>query len=1197
MHKKTNTVRLVCLILTLILCVSQAFSGNSILLFANTETVTDSTNLPSQTSHPTMTPSPTPQTSSGPGITPEITATPDIETTPDVSIPTQEPVVQPPVAEIRLMFTTDLHGNLTTTEYETGAYNSTGTLARCATLFNQARAEKPAGNTFQFDIGDQLYNYSTDYIFEQDSTSVQPIYSAMKSMGYDAITLGNHEFDYNLSYIQNQIANSGLQDICVVSNVKLTSTKKTVWKQNMMLTRTVTLTDGSTMDIKIGIIGETQPGLSGKRSKYSNTLTTEDIVANTQAEAKNLKAQGADLIVVLSHSGVGTAENPENMAPNVSYALTKIPEVDVVLCGHEHRYFPSSSPESAKYYKLSGIDAATGLANGKNLIMVANKGASIGIADLSITRGADNTIQILDRKSSIRNASADVPADEAVNNNFLGKWRSIFTATYSNILGEISDAESYNNYFAPVEDNSLIQLINNAKMTRALKVIQTNKTDYANYPVVAATSYVKCGSDDDKEYVSYTDYFLESYLSNLQIYKTGVFLYPISGAQLREWMEWSASAYNTTPPGHNASGSALSADGTQFNQTMFQSEWNSDPSNFYIFDGMEYTIDTSIEPRYNFAGTQINNTNRITSLTINGVPVKDNDTLIMATNNLSVSTNPFLVAISDQKIYGAQSIRWRTVIKEYLEAFSLNSTLNHVADDNWNVLTGANSTQILKSALTSEELAIKKNWIISKEGMDSDFIYYLVDLWKKNNNDTAGPNIVATALSDELSHSAVTVMVRANDRSGIAELKYAKGKYTEKADVWNDAEPIADRFDCKENGIYTIFAKDTLGNRRVSYIRILNINADTISAPIVNTFTNRKTEISGIAAPKSTVYIKTPSGKNYSTTATATGEFTCTVAPQDADSTLYVYAVDSNGRTSPRVTITVSRTGPNQPSLDTVKSNSKKVTGNICDTFAYPILYSKEKNIVYVPETDGKSLYKASAAYDEGCKIVEVPCTIATAGAFTITLPQYLPGNTGVTLYTLDSSARKSLSVNKTIAQKKPPKPALLTSFVSNATTKIKVSCGEKCNLYAKVGKKRYSHKTVSYDSSTYSYEYTIPIPKTNTGTKISVFASNSVGTSAAITARRKETVPNTPKITSVNLKKHTVKGSVHFINANHEKSTLSASKTKVYLKVNGKKYKAKIASNGNFTIKVPTLAKGQTYSIWAKNVNGVSVIQKKKVK
>ena len=76
-----------------------------------------------------------------------------------------------------------------------------------------------------------------------------------------------------------------------------------------MLSRTVTLSDGTLMDLKIGVIGETQPGLSTKRTKYTNTLTTEDIVKSTQAQAQALKAQGADLIVVLSHSGIGE-DNP-----------------------------------------------------------------------------------------------------------------------------------------------------------------------------------------------------------------------------------------------------------------------------------------------------------------------------------------------------------------------------------------------------------------------------------------------------------------------------------------------------------------------------------------------------------------------------------------------------------------------------------------------------------------------------------------------------------------------------------------------------------------------------------------------------------------------------------------------------------------------------------------------------------------------
>ena len=743
----------------------------------------------------------------------------------------------------------------------------------------------------------------------------------------------------------------------------------------MMLTRKVTASDGSTMDINIGIVGETQPTLSSKRSKYANTLSTQDIIENTQEQAIALKAAGADLVVVLAHSGVGT-ENGSGSGSfsNVGYALTKIPEVDVVLCGHSHQYFPSSRSASSNYYEISGIDKETGLANGKNLIMVAANGAGVGIADLTVTKSTDSTLQIVNRTSTIREATEDVTIDNDINNNYMGTWKNALISTYSNILGEISNPASYNNYFAPLEDNSLIQFINNAKMNHALKIINTTKTSYANLPVIAASTYIKSGSDDDKEYVSFSDYFLESYLSNLQIYKTGVFLYEITGNQLREWIEWSASAYQTTSNTTSVSSSAISNEEGNYSQTLLQSDWNSNFNNFYVFDGVEYVIDTTVEPRYDIVGNKISNSQRISNLTRNGVVISDTDEFIIATNNLSTNANSLINEINAQKIYGAASLRWRTVIKDYLEAFSLNSTMGNVADDNWHVMTAKNSSQVVKSALTSEKIAQTKEWITNTIAADSNFIYYNIDMSKENTNDTIGPNIIATALSDELSHSSVTVSVQATDRSGVTSVKYAKGKFTTKSDIWQDATAISTSFECKKNGIYTILATDTIGNSSVHYIRIQNINDNTISAPIVDTFTNRKSTITGTAPAKSTVYIKIAGGKTYSTTASASGSFSCKIPTQKANTVIYIYAVDSSGRTSPRVTITVSRTGPNKPTLRTINSNSKKITGNINDTFAYPILYIASKNTVYVPKTDGKMLYKASSAYDASARIVEVQC-------------------------------------------------------------------------------------------------------------------------------------------------------------------------------------------------------------------------------
>lgn len=1174
MLKHATKIRILSILLIFILCIPQSFPNMK--LYANADTTTTPT-------EEVVEPSNTPATSSPDLVTPDVTSSAAATSVPESNA----------TADLRMIFTTDVHGNLTTTDYETGTSNATGTLARCSTLIKQARAEKPSGNTFLFDVGDQLYDYSTDYIYEHNSASVQPIYLAMKAMGYDAITLGNHEFDYNLAYIQNQISNSGLQDICVVSNVTYNTTKKNVWKKNMMLTRTVTLSDGSTTDIRIGIIGETQPGLSRRRTNYKNTLLTESIVKNTKKEAQELKEQGADIIVVLSHSGVGTSENPTSEATNVSYALTKIPEVDVVLCGHAHKYFPSDRPESSIYYKLSGIDKETGLTNGKNLIMVANKGASIGIADLTIKKDENNTVQIVDRQSIIRDATADVAVDEDINNNYMGTWKKSFVATYSNILGEISVSSSYNNYFATLEDNSIMQLLNDAKMSRALQITQTTETEYAKLPIIAASSYIKCGSDDDKDFVSFSDYFLESYLSNIQIYKTGIYLYKITGKQLREWMEWCASAYATTVT--NSAPEMKLSDIASCSQTLLQKDWNADTSNFYVFDGVEYTIDTSVSPRYNYDGDKISDSQRISSITRNGVEITDTDTFVIATNKLSESSSLFEDIIK-QKIYGAPNIRWRTIVKNYLEAISQNTTLGYVADNNWQVKTAPESTQIVKSSSDSEKLASQKEWITDMIGQDSDFAYYNIDMNKKDTTDTTGPNIIATPLSEKLSNSSVKVAVRVNDRSGIASIKYAKGKYTTKADVWNTASTVKDTFTCKENGIYSIYATDTLGNSRVVYVRITNINGDTISTPIVDTFTNRKTAVTGTASAKSTVYVKISGKKTYTTTAKASGKFSCTVPPQKSGTTIYVYAIDSSGRTSPRTTITVSRTGPNKPTLNTIVSNSKKITGNINDTFTYPIIYVEEKGVVYVPETDGVDLYKSSTVYDKNCSIQKIPCHIAANGTFTITLPRYFPGGTTVTLYTLDSSSRKSISTSKKIVQKIPPKPALTTDFVSNGTTSMKILCGERCSLYAKIDAKTYRHTSVTYDFKKHVYLYVINIPKTNTGSKIYFYALNSAGKSTVVSAPRKETVPNTPAITSVSYKKHILKGSVHFINTSYAKSSLSTSKTKVYVKIGQKTYKAKLFTNGRFYVKSKKIKKGTTIRIWATNVNGCSPAKSKKI-
>ena len=78
-------------------------------------------------------------------------------------------------ANLRLIFTSDIHGQVTTEDYENGTVFTTGGLSRTATLIKEAKREVDGSNFMLFDLGDSLYDYTTDYIYNYDSSTKQPV--------------------------------------------------------------------------------------------------------------------------------------------------------------------------------------------------------------------------------------------------------------------------------------------------------------------------------------------------------------------------------------------------------------------------------------------------------------------------------------------------------------------------------------------------------------------------------------------------------------------------------------------------------------------------------------------------------------------------------------------------------------------------------------------------------------------------------------------------------------------------------------------------------------------------------------------------------------------------------------------------------------------------------------------------------------
>lgn len=1164
-------------------------------------------------------------------------------------------------ADLRIVFTTDLHGQTTDVDYSKGVLFAKGGLTKAATLIKNARNEVPEGNTLLFDLGDVMYDYTTDYIYETDESATQPIYMAMSKLNYDAIILGNHDYEYTLPYIQKQYESSGLKDKVIASNITDAVTGKHVFHENKIIEKTLKTSNGQSVTIKVGVIGESIPTLSKKRCDYTGVLNGEDMVANVRKETKILKDAGADVVVVLAHSGVGS-ENPALMDENVGYALTQIDGVDAVLCGHKHSYFCADG--STKYDKYPGVDKKTGLVNGKNLVMVANSGQGIGVIDLGIS--GDKTI--VSRKSDIRKVKTNTAIDPDIE-ACMEKWGNVFAGDSTEVLCELKSSARWQNYFGTIEDSSPIQLLNDIAITYGLEYKNKDNTSYKDLPVVAASRYSKYGSGSGTDYYDIKDDLTSSDLYQLMNYRIGLWRYKVTGAQLKEWLEWAASAYETageniipvtgsaisspTPhpsstataaatvvptgsaaasgqavaseeiSGHTMSGGSentllrqASSDNRGIAQTSelldgiihykgsrpiqysLQEMYLTDLGLFYVLDGIEYEIDTSVAPRYDYNGKKINDTQRVTYVSRNGQEIKDTDEFLLIVNRLETTKVPEMFTTKDIGFLNAANTR--EYFKKYLQKKSECGSLGNLADNNWRVKYSDKYFYVLKTGSGARDLVESRPWI--KERLDSseDFDYYRADLTEIDTTDKSGPDLNLAALTQIETNHKVEVAVQATDSSGIGSLKYLYGKYNADSNAWNGASDVQDgSFECSKNGIYSVKAVDQKGNETVRYIRINNINDGILEMPQVDTYTNRKTYITGTAEPAVTIYFELEDSTVYKTSVKGDGTFKYALPAQNAGKKVFVYVKDDDGRCSARNVITVKRTGPNKPVMEKVTTAVRTVSGELNDKNIYPVFILDSKKTVFMQDDGTEELYKKSEIYNKDYKIQKITMDITADGTYTFSLPYLLSANTELAVRTLDVAARQSLKTKRIVKQVVPAKPTM--NPVTNLSKKVRVFSEEKCtSAVIKVGKKVYTVKSKTYISSKKMYRYQTTIPRTNSGVKVSAYLTNVKGKSPTIKTTKTEVVPDTPKVDKLKKGRKKITGYVDVIgdDTNEEGATVRNTKTKVFVYVNGKKHTASIDFEGNYKVKLKKKLKPKDkVTVKARNKKGMGLAKKYVIK
>lgn len=940
-------------------------------------------------------------------------------------------------ATVRVLATTDMHGQSVRFNYDSAA-DGDGSLAQISTIIKQKRKIK-YGTSVTVDCGDNVYGIGAESLMKGSDSGAQYMYEEMKAVGYDAITLGNHDFDYGVDYIQKAISDSGLKNKVVLSNVVDAKTKKNLYKGSMIVSKNVTTTTGKKRTIKIGFVGAVVPSLTkkvdGMSSDYDSNATevtslvtavswqgiieTRDIVESVTAQAKSLKKKGADIVIAVVHSGIGN-ENAKYMDNSVGYALTAVPEVDMVCAGHTHMDFPADTAQAEPYYEYADTDG-DGLMHGKALIEEKDHASSLGIADLKIGFTRTGKAYIKKQTSSIRKIKDSDPEDPeivAINNKYDEVYRRLYDQTVTT-----TDHET-DNYFGTIEDNPLIHLCNSAKIEYGMRAVKNLDDKYKNAPVIASTEYQLAGRSSSS-YIRVDGTVQVRNLLNLEAFnQQRAKVYYMTGAQLRESLEWQVARFYQTS-GQESSQTWDKETQALVNQGMkpiLSPEYMNNWEGFRVYDGIEYVVNPALPARYNADGEQISDSHRIVSLTRNGVPISDSDILVLVSKNIDSASDPIFAKVAEKQRIVTKTAHISSMLETYMKTQTVNGILQMSADGNWKIAFPQDSNYIIKSSSLASDIAKTKPWYQGEIPGADGYTFYRAALGTPAEAaDTYGPFVCASSMETQLTGDPVTVRVEANDISGVSKIQYIGGTYKADDSVWNYAADVSDnQFTVEQNGTYTVRAVDSLGNANVCYVTVNNIDSTVSVAPTISEITNRKKVLTGNASPFATVYLSM-SGMNVNTKADENGRFTFNLErPGYADDTAQIYQVDIQGRKSSIVNVKVKRTGANAPALVNEINNTQTTISGTFHDDPFCTIMVQYGSKVYVPRGEGTK-YKESSLNKSSNTKKAVDLT-RNGDSFTMTIPVPMTGQT-YKVYGVDWVGRLSTLTTRTVSEAAPNQP------------------------------------------------------------------------------------------------------------------------------------------------------------------------------
>lgn len=544
--------------------------------------------------------------------------------------------------DIRIMATTDLHMHVLGYDYFADRPSQNFGLSRVATLIENAR--RAARNCLLFDNGDSLQgNPMGDHLAQADVAGLRhrhPVTAALGALRCDAATIGNHDFSYGLGFLRRTITQA---DFPFVSS-NLHSKHLMPHAPHLLLHRRMSDRNGDMHDLRIGVLGFLPPQTVEWEPELRDHIKVEDILIAAQREISILQQKGADLIIALSHSGIGE-QIPCPMMENAATALAALPGIDAVIAGHTHRVFPS-----AQHPTGPGIDPVAGTLAGKPAVMPGFWGSHLGVIDLTLSPAQGPRRWTVTHAHSRALPVSGQDEQPVITQTAATAHRGTLRQ-YRRQVGRSDRAMS--SYFTLIGHDPGLRLVAMAQRWHIRKLLRG--TAWESLPILSAVAPFRAGGRGGPEH--FTDIpagrlTLRS-LADLYLFPNRICALLIDGAGARSWLERAASQFLRATPG------------TQ-DQLLIDPDFPS--YHFDLLDGLEWRIDLSQPARHAPDGRVIDATsNRIVDLSHRGRPIADSDPFVLVTNSYRLADNgPFATAIENRPVLVDGTLRTRDVLRRYV---------------------------------------------------------------------------------------------------------------------------------------------------------------------------------------------------------------------------------------------------------------------------------------------------------------------------------------------------------------------------------------------------------------------------------------------------------------------------------------------------------------------------------------------------